>query len=48
MRKRITIRSVDEEAISMLRTLREEEGRFIGYIVSDAIREYWEARYEEE
>lgn len=31
----------------MLRELREEEGRFIGRILSDAVREYWETQDEE-
>ncbi len=46
MRKRISIRHVDEDAIEMLAELREEERRFVGAIVSDAIREYWEAIFE--
>ncbi|WP_413219523.1 hypothetical protein [Tritonibacter mobilis] len=41
MRKKISIRQVDEDAIEMLAELREEERRFAGAIVSDAIREYW-------
>ncbi|MEP3198794.1 MAG: hypothetical protein ABJO57_13040 [Lentilitoribacter sp.] len=48
LRKRITIRSVDDETVDMLRTLREDEGRFMGHIVSDAIRDYWDERYQEE
>ncbi|MBO9406181.1 hypothetical protein J7399_01980 [Shimia sp. R9_1] len=47
MRKKITVRNVDEEAIDMLAELREEERRFAGAIVSDAIREYWGATFEE-
>lgn len=47
MRKKITVRNVDEEAIDMLAELREEERRFAGAIVSDAIREYWGAIFEE-
>ncbi|UTS82231.1 hypothetical protein [Phaeobacter piscinae] len=42
MRKKISIRQVDEDAIEMLAELREEERRFSGAIISDAIREYWE------
>lgn len=47
MRKRISIRHVDDDAIDMLAELREEERRFAGAIVSDAIREYWNATFEE-
>lgn len=47
MRKKISIREVDEDAIEMLAELREEERRFAGAIVSDAIREYWCATFEE-
>lgn len=47
LKKRITIRAVDEEVVDMLRELREEEGRFIGRILSDAVREYWETQEEE-
>lgn len=47
LKKRITIRAVDEEVVDMLRELREEEGRFIGRILSDAVREYWETQDEE-
>lgn len=47
MRKRISIRHVDDDAIEMLAELREEERRFAGAIVSDAIREYWNATFEE-
>lgn len=47
MRKKITVRNVDEEAIDMLAELREEERRFAGAIVSDAIREYWSTIFEE-
>ena len=48
MKKRITIRAVDDEVIDMLRELREEEGRFIGRILSDAVREYWFDKEEED
>ncbi len=48
MKKRITVRAVDDEVIDMLRELREEEGRFIGRILSDAVRDYWDDRAEEE
>ena len=48
MKKRITIRSVEDQTIEMLRELREEEGRFMGHIVDDAIRDYWDERYQEE
>lgn len=47
MRKKITVRQVDEEAIEMLAELREQERRFAGAIVSDAIREYWEETFGE-
>jgi hypothetical protein len=46
MRKKITIRGVDESAIQMLADIREEERRFVGAIVSDAIRIYWEGIFE--
>lgn len=48
MKKRITVRAVDEEVVDMLSQLREEEGRFIGRILSDAVRDYWDERAEEE
>ena len=48
LKKRITVRAVDEEVIDMLSQLREEEGRFIGRILSDAVRDYWDDRAEEE
>ncbi|AUR00794.1 hypothetical protein [Phaeobacter inhibens] len=47
MRKKISIRQVDEDVIEMLGELREEQRRFAGAIVSDAIREYWEATFNE-
>jgi len=43
MRKKLSVRQVDEDAIEMLAELRDEERRFSGAIISDAIREYWEA-----
>lgn len=48
LKKRITVRGVDEEVIEMLRALREEQGRFVGYVLSDAVRFYWDQEYEEE
>lgn len=48
MKKRITIRAVDEEVVDMLRELRDEEGRFMGRNLCDAVREYWYERYEED
>ena len=46
MRKRITIKGVDQDAIAMLGDLRVEERRFLGAIVGDAIRQYWESVFE--
>ncbi|WP_162653314.1 hypothetical protein [Lentilitoribacter sp. Alg239-R112] len=48
LKKRISVRGVDEEAIDMLNELRDEEGRFIGRILSDAIYEYRETRDDED
>ena len=48
MKKRITVRSVDEEVVEMLRELRDDEGRFMGRILGDAVRNYWEDQYEDE
>ena len=48
LKKRITVRAVDEEVVDMLSQLREEEGRFAGRILSDAIRFYWRSGEEEE
>lgn len=48
LKKRISVRGVDEEVIDMLNELREEQDRFIGRILSDAVRQYWETRDEEE
>ena len=48
LKKRITVRGVDEEAIEMLREIKEDEGRFMGRVLEDAVREYWSARYVED
>lgn len=48
LKKRITVRGVDEDVVDMLRQLREEEGRFTGHILCDAVRHYWDQEYEEE
>lgn len=48
MRKRITIKGVDEDAISMLQDLRLEERRMLGAIIGDAIRCYWATIFEDE
>lgn len=40
-RKILTVKGVDIDAIEMLAELREEERRYAGAILSDAIREYW-------
>lgn len=45
MRRKISIRHVDDEAVEMLAELRAEERRYAGAIISDAIREYWEATF---
>lgn len=41
MRRKITVKHVDEDAWAMIAELREHERRFIGAIVGDAIRLYW-------
>lgn len=42
MRRNISIKGIDEDAIELLQELRETERRFIGAIVSDAIRWYYD------
>lgn len=46
MRKRITIKGVDQDAIDMLDELRLEERRVLGAIIGDAIRHYWGTIFE--
>jgi hypothetical protein len=48
MRKKITVKGVDEDALDMLVELREIERRFTGAVLSDAIRHYWDLVVEED
>ena len=48
MAKKISIRGMDEDALEMLNELRLEERRFLGAIVSDAIRNYWHEVFEDD
>ncbi|MFV1808828.1 hypothetical protein [Phaeobacter sp. Ax4a-4a] len=41
-RKKVTVKGVDKDAWEMLKQLREIEQRFVGAILSDCIRDYWE------
>ena len=47
-RIKASVKGVDSEAWDMLRQLRIDESRFMGAILSDCIRLYWEDQYEEE
>lgn len=47
MRRKITVKHVDEDAWEMIADLREHERRFIGAIVGDAIRLYWSSIFED-
>lgn len=40
MRQDLSVRNMDTDAIEMLRELREVERRFVGAILSEAIRSY--------
>lgn len=48
MRKKITIKGVDQDAVDMLFELREVERRFTGAVISDAIRTYHQFVFEDE
>ena len=48
MRKKVSIKGVDQDALEMLSELRAEEQRFMGAIVSDAIRMYWDSVFDNE
>lgn len=45
-RQRVTIKEVDSDCWLMMKQLRDEERRFMGAIISDAIRGYWETIFE--
>lgn len=45
MRKTISVRGVDEDAIDLLEVMRSEERRLVGALVSDAIRMFYESLY---
>jgi len=45
-RQRVTIKEVDSDCWLMMKQLRDEERRFMGAIISDAIRCYWETIFE--
>lgn len=47
-RKRLTIREVDVDAISLLNDIKGEERRELGAIIADCIYGYWEAHYQDE
>ncbi len=44
-RQKVSFRQVDEEVMEMLAELREQERRYTGAILGDAVREYWEATF---
>lgn len=48
MRKKITIKGVDQDAIVMLCEIREAERRFTGAVISDAIRSYHQLIFEDQ
>lgn len=48
MRKRVTIRGLEDDAWDLLIQLRADERRHTGAIIEDCIREYYDARYEED
>ncbi len=48
MRKKITIKGVDQDAVEMLFELREAERRFTGAVISDAIRTYHQFVFDDE
>ena len=47
MRRKITVKHVDEDAWAMIAELREHERRFIGAIIGDAIRLYWSSVFDD-
>ena len=48
MRKTISVRGVDQEAIDLLSEMRVEDRRLVGALVSDAIRCYYDTLYSDE
>lgn len=47
MRRRFSVKGVDEDAIDLLIEIREEERRFTGAVIGDAIRLYHESIFEQ-
>lgn len=45
MRKTISVRGVDKDAIELLDEMRAEERRLAGGLISDAIRFYYDSLY---
>jgi len=48
MRRRFSVKGVDEDALDLLTEIREEERRFTGAVIGDAIRCYHETLFEQE
>lgn len=48
MRKTISVRGVDEDAIELLGEMRAEERRLAGGLISDAIRCYYDSLYSDD
>lgn len=46
-RKKVTIKGIDKDAWEIVKELREIEQRFVGAILSDCIRQYWDDGYAE-
>lgn len=47
MKQKFSVAGMEIEVIDMLNELREIEGRFIGRIIGDAVRDYYQAVIEE-
>lgn len=45
MRKTISVRGVDKDAVELLDEMRTEERRLAGALISDAIRCYYDSLY---
>ena len=48
MRKKITVRGVEEEAWEASQAIRSAERRQVGAVLSDALLAYWDEHYAEE
>ena len=48
MRRKITVRGVEEEAWEVLQAIRSAERRQVGAVLSDALLFYWDEHYAEE